>query len=129
MSDPPAALREALLDLDHDLGKYLGLPLALLPVGADADAVRGAARTALLRTRRSGGVATPARELWAAFRAEWDVDASPLGVSLRRAVETTLTWELRLDEVIDRAALERDLADVRRATRAWMDALSADDEG
>src|SRR5258705_320194 len=69
-----AAEREALLDrvldLQHDLGKYLRLPLRMLPGDAPANEVHAALREALLETRRAGAGVKSARSLWEAFAGE-----------------------------------------------------------
>jgi len=42
------AILEQLDDLQHDLGKYIVLPVTLLPRDADQDELRGAIHTALM---------------------------------------------------------------------------------
>jgi len=116
-------LIELLEDLRHDLGKHLVLPLRLLPADADDAAVRAAARTALLRTRRGPDGATDAEALWAGLRRELvDALGAPLTASgadwaaLHAAVERALGWRARLDDpTLDRAAITADLAAVAGA--------------
>jgi hypothetical protein len=119
------ALREALSDLQHDLGKYLRLPLVLLPHDADDAAVREAVATALLRTKRSARATKTARAIWADFVAE-NGDRWP---ALRAAVERALAWEAAIEGAgpIDRAAAERDLGAVGEVLRAIERGL--DDDG
>lgn len=94
----PEALLDSLLDLKHDLGKHLQLPLALLPKEADARAVQRAACDALLRTRRGPCGDCSARRLWTRFVEEaGDALQQMHGYTeLRNAVETALSWEDKL---------------------------------
>jgi hypothetical protein len=86
---------DLLLDLKHDLGKYLVLPFALLPKEAAPAAVHEALARALRETRRG-----------------------PRGV--QTAVDRALAWEQALDAPapLDRAAVERDLRAVQEAISA-----------
>lgn len=98
---PTDDLLEALLDLKHDLGKHLLLPLALLPRSADARTVRQAALQALTRTRRGRCGDCSARQLWARFLSETENargpwNHNPAFEALDRAVQCALSWEERL---------------------------------
>jgi hypothetical protein len=119
------ATLDLLLDLKHDLGKYLVLPIALLPSDADASALRAALERALRQTRSSRGVTRSAREIWQDFDAELSGALSPgCGLDdLRRAIERALEWEhaLAAHGTLDRAALERDFAAVQVAIAALID--------
>ena len=109
-------LVDALADLRHDLGKYLRLPLAMLPAQATEGELREAARTALLRTRRGPRGASTAAELWAEGRAELEpLDRFDRGAAVVAAVEAALSWVPRLDGPLDRGALQRDLGSVSEA--------------
>ncbi|MFZ4580802.1 MAG: hypothetical protein ACOYOB_20665, partial [Myxococcota bacterium] len=95
MSGPGACdleLAEHLLDLQHDLGKYLRLPLDLLPATATPDQVRQAVWTALHATRRGAGRAVGARALWQAFLDAASDDWRDLSgaEALQQAVERAL---------------------------------------
>jgi hypothetical protein len=119
------ATLELLLDLKHDLGKYLLLPIALLPRDADAGALHAALERALRSTRSAGGVTRSAREVWHGFRAELGA-ALPPGQrldALHAAVERALDWEraLTAQAALDRAALERDFTAVQTAIAALID--------
>ena len=83
----PDTLVDLLADLQHDLGKYLRLPLAWLPADAGDDDVREAAREALLATRCAGGRAHAAADIWQAFLADVQdaIDALPSGALSPRA--------------------------------------------
>lgn len=120
-------LLDALSDLQHDLGKYLRLPLAMLPADADERAVRAAARDALRRTRRGPNGTTDAATLWSDFRVEVGaVEGWAAAAALAEAVERALAWDARLDDgaPLDRAALTADLSAVSPAIRALMDAVA-----
>ncbi|MEZ4463797.1 MAG: hypothetical protein R3F43_04560 [bacterium] len=56
-------------DLQHDLGKYLRLPLAWLPADADDAGVHAAARE-LARHPPGGGQTHAAADIWRAFLAD-----------------------------------------------------------
>ena len=123
----PDALQDMLADLQHDLGKYMRLPVGMLPAQADQAQLRAALGEALQRTRRGPDGVTSARTLWAAFEAEL---AKALGDEqlrgLRAAVETALSWESELAEgaaPIDRASLWRDLCAVGDAIEQLSDQL------
>lgn len=107
---------DRLADLQHDLGKYLRMPLGFLPRDASNDQVRAAMRKALLETRP----ARSARSLWEAYLHACDdrVRGCAGFEVLQAAVDDALAWEERLDDdAIDRAAVERDFAAVQDAIR------------
>jgi hypothetical protein len=105
------------------LGKYLLLPLALLPKTADDGAVRDALARALLRTRTrrtaDGERVQSAREIWQELSGA--VAASGLSrpalANVEHAVEQALDWEraLHAGGPLERAAIERDLGAVQTA--------------
>lgn len=97
MSDT-AALLDALLDLKHDLGKHLLLPLSLLPKDAVPVDVARAAQNALQRTRRGPQGEQSARALWNDFVSEYGrhLHRSPAFMTLARTVEAALAWESKL---------------------------------
>jgi hypothetical protein len=123
------ATLDLLLDLKHDLGKYLLLPLTLLPRTADEPAVRAALQRALLQTRTRSRASSDAagehagylsaREVWAGFCSE--LARAGLGdaalAPLQQVVERALGWEHALADrsAIDRDALERDFRAVQVA--------------
>ena len=101
----------------HDLGKYVCFQVRWLPEDAGDDALRGALKDDLLRTRRGpDGVATAA-EVWSGFRAElaeapgFSVIDGVVEELARRA--TTLDQQSRAD-LDATAALARRLADLLR---------------
>lgn len=117
----PDAFLDLLLDLEHDLGKYLLLPIAWLPKSASEAELREALRRALTETRSQGGQTRSARSLWGAFEAEVathpELEQHPGFARLRAAVERALGWERELSQLggLEREAIERDFRDVRRA--------------
>lgn len=119
------ATLDLLLDLKHDLGKYMMLPIALLPGDADAPALREALDRALRKTRSTRGVMRSAREIWQGFHDELaSVLAPESGLDdLRLAVERALEWEhaLAAQGALDRAALERDFHAVQVAIAVLID--------
>jgi hypothetical protein len=116
------ATLDLLLDLKHDLGKYLLLPIGLLPRDASEAALREALRRALRETRTSRGRTQSARELWQAFVAELggELAHSTALAQLQAAVDRALSWERALDQAapLERVPLERDLQAVQAAIAA-----------
>ena len=112
-------LLDALADLQHDLGKYIAMPLRMLPVEADEAAVRDALERALRRTRSGREGVQSARDLWTAFVAEIPAGLPALA-DLEAAVARALAWDTALDDgaAIDRARLEADFEAVGAAARA-----------
>lgn len=119
---PADDLLDLLDDLQHDLGKHLRLPLALLPADADAEAVRTAVVDGLLRTRHGPHGTEPAEAVWKAF-----LDAAPEGwlqhraaAPLLRAVEQALGWRepALAGRLLDRGEIQRDFDEVLTAIRA-----------
>jgi hypothetical protein len=126
-------LLELLVDLKHDLGKYIRLPVAMLPRDAGADEVRAALRQALLSTRKSATGTRSARQIWEAFLAEAGdrLRESPGFTRLAGAVETALAWEgnagsgagVEDGAALDRRQLEQDLGGVGQAIALLMEEL------
>lgn len=115
------ALLDAVLDLQHDLGKHLHVPVAWLPPDATHADVRRAARTALHETRRGPDGPRSARRIWSEFRLEVGdaLTGRRAWAPMEKAVMRALDWTGRLDTPsIDRAALQGDLAAVGPAIRA-----------
>ena len=63
-------LLDILLDVKHDLGKYVRLPLAMLAEDASESEARAALTAALLATRTGPSGTRPARAIWDGFREE-----------------------------------------------------------
>lgn len=101
----------------HDLGKYVCFQVRWLPEDADDDALRGALKDDLLRTRRGPAGEESAAQVWAGFRAEL------LGVAgfseIDGVVDELARRALTLDqqsraELDTTAALARRLAELLR---------------
>lgn len=118
------ALADLLMDLAHDLGKYIRMPLAFLPRDAPAHEVHAALRKALLETRPGP---RSARQVWAGFLAEAGVlPDTPAFHAMRDAVEHALRWEAvarAANTELDRTEVEADLNAVHKAVRNALAAL------
>jgi hypothetical protein len=81
-------LIEVLLDLKHDLGKYIKLPVVMLPKDASSDVLAAQVVRAVQETRKSARGTLSARDLFAAFDEIWQpyLEASPAYERLRRAI-------------------------------------------
>lgn len=128
--DNPELLQELLADLQHDLGKYLRMPLSFLPPDAPYEDVHKALRKALLCTRETPNGVRSARGIWTAFCADARpaLEDQPLFVELERAVARALLWEDAAQAPpapLPRPALEADLQAVTPAIRALLNALRA----
>jgi hypothetical protein len=117
-------LLDVLSDLQHDLGKYLLMPVTMLPADASDAALREALRAALLETRRGPAGVRSAATLWSTFQAEAGEALARLPGRrlLTTAVDRALAWEGRLDgnSPLDRGAVTADLRAVTDAIRALM---------
>lgn len=110
-------LVDALLDLKHDLGKYIRLPVVMLPVDATAGELRGAVKEAIERTRKGPAGVRSARQIWQGFLDEAGdalADSPALG-RLTAAVERALA--LSGEAQLERAAVEAELAAVGEGIR------------
>ena len=116
---------DALTDLQHDLGKYIHMPLSYLPEEAPADEVLAALRRGLLETRTAPSGLVSARALWDAFVAEAGSTVSEYDAyrALSQTVQRALAWVDRMDLPIDRQRAQTDLAAVAPATRALREAI------
>jgi hypothetical protein len=124
-----AALLDALVDLEHDLAKYLRLPFAFLPQDAPPGDVRKALHEALVSTRRTTAGTRSAADIWCGFTAEMGEFArGPRFDALSFSVARVLAWARAVDDEdaqIDRHALEEHIADVKARIAAWRDDLEA----
>ncbi len=127
----PDALEEAIdlvADLQHDLGKYLRMPLSFLPRDAAPGEVRDALGRALRATMRGPAGPRGARDLWGDFLAEAPaaLQTTPDFATLTRVVEQALSWEAQLegDAPLDRTAIETDLGAVGPAIRELLTTLN-----
>jgi len=109
---------EDLCDLKHDLGKYILLPVALLPKDAEPDELLDAVRTALDRTRMSGNQTLSAAVIWDRFVEKWKGKQLPAEAfqNLRFAIERALELKEQLHSgrtPIDRDNIQQILGSVR----------------
>jgi len=107
---------DAILDVKHDLGKYLRMPIAMLPADSPDPLVREALIQALRRTRTGPRGPRSARSIWDAFSAEVAeaLGKEPAFAALAQAVARALAWEDRAAAAapIDRSSVEADFAAV-----------------
>lgn len=111
------SVAEAASRARHDLGKYVCFQVRWLPEDADDDALRGALRDDLLRTRRGPQGEEGAAQVWAGFRAE--LKDAPGFLAIDGAVDELARRALTLDQqsrtdLETTAALARRLADLLR---------------
>ena len=120
---------DAILDVKHDLGKYIRMPIAMLPEDATDTAVRDALLHALRRTRVGSRGVRSARSIWDDFAAEVApmLGGEPAFVALTEAVARALAWEERAagDAPIDRGSLEADFAAVGARIRELLNEVSS----
>jgi hypothetical protein len=119
-------LLDLLLEIQHDLGKYIQLPIVMLPKSASDAELREGLERALRRTRLVGEEAVPARKIWADFESELTGTGHDARLEvIRGIVMKAIGWESKLDtdEEIERVALERDLRAVGEAFREWVEEL------
>jgi hypothetical protein len=83
---------DLLLDLKHDLGKYICMPLAMLPTDAAPEEIRRALRCALVETRKAGAGTRSAADIWQTFLVEapQSLTEMPLFADLARCVNDAL---------------------------------------
>lgn len=129
------SLLDLLNDLQHDLGKHLLLPVALLPATASPAEVRIAVLAALERTRHGPSGTVAAANLWQAFVADagagWPWPGA--ATALQAAVATALSWQSAASAgPVARQAVQRDftaVAEAIRAVRAEVEAGTAPPAG
>ena len=63
-NDNPLSVKELLYDLKHDLGKYVQIPVAMLPDNAGKPEIKDALNRALYKTRIAGGKVQSAEQIW-----------------------------------------------------------------
>jgi hypothetical protein len=119
---------DAMLDVKHDLGKYIRMPIAMLPADAPDALVRAALLQALQRTRSGPRGVRSARFIWDAFCAEAAevLKEEPAFAALTEAVARALAWEDRAAaaEPIDRSSVEADFAAVGARIQELLDEVS-----
>ena len=125
-------LIDALMDLKHDLGKYIRIPFSMLSQTASAGEVESALETALRRTRSGPSGVRSAKEIWDAFAGEvGDVLKSKKEYgALAGAVEKALSHEAALGgsaPMPDRETLEADMAKVGKCIQELVEEVARDE--
>ncbi len=125
-------LVDILTDLLHDLGKYIYMPLAMLPPDASDTEFMEALGKALYETRGTTTRTRSAREIWKMFLMDEDgrLEGRAGFAQLHETVGRALAWEdfLRPGKPsIPRHRVEHDLAQISVAIRTLIKELS--DEG
>jgi hypothetical protein len=124
-------LVDILTDLLHDLGKYIYMPLAMLPPDAPDGDFREALGKALFETRGTTTRTRSAREIWKMFLMdENDRLREVAGFAvLHEIVGKALAWEEYLrpgGPPLPRHRVEHDLAQISVAIRTLLKELSDD---
>ena len=125
-ADSPVELLDSLYDLQHDLGKHIRLPVALLPEDAEPSAVRQAIGAALRRTGQHQGKPKGAKIIWREFCAQHATQLEMYSTwsGLVEAVSTAIAWEDALDQTerdIPRETVLRDFTSLARAIDRMID--------
>ena len=121
-------LLDLLADLQHNLGKYIRLPMAMLGEGAGEEAYRGALKSALLETRKGPSGVLSAQQIWDDFVKEAGGRLRGLGEfkALVSAVKRALEWEVYVDPgspPMPIADIQDDLASISEAIRHLMEGV------
>lgn len=92
-------LLDLLADLQHNLGKYIRLPLSMIEEGASEEQYRTALKSALLQTRKGPSGVLTARQLWEEFVEEAAPQLRDMAEfkALVTAVKHALNWEIYID--------------------------------
>jgi hypothetical protein len=119
---------DAILDVKHDLGKYIRMPIAMLPADAPDAALEAALLQALQRTRTGPKGSRSARSIWNAFSAEVAkaLEDEPAFAALGEVVARALSWEDRAaaGAPLDRGGVEADFAAVGERIQDLLDEVS-----
>ena len=118
-------LLEALSELKHDLGKYIKLPVTMLPWEVDPGEVALEVKRAIHRTRRGPDGDRSAADIFGAFTAEWEGEIRAFKGYRRlcQAVAQAISWSARVDEgpeTWSRKDVEADLKMVGETIQALM---------
>ena len=125
-NDTLEALEESLYDLQHDLGKYVRLPVSMLPKDAPWETVVEQAIAAVERTRKGPSGVVSAKMLLDRFAADWEEKLASVSLyqSVKSAVAETAVLVGRIregDSSPDRAEVEAVLGAVSEAIGRLMD--------
>lgn len=125
-SDDKEALEESLYDLKHDLGKYIRLPVSMLPKEATWEEVATQVEQAVMRTRKGPTGILSAAVLFEQFQGEWGERLANLSsyASLQTAVAEACALPeqiLRTESALTRETVESILGEVSTAVQRLMD--------
>lgn len=125
-------LIDVLMDLKHDLGKYIRLPFSMLSQTASSEEVESALETALRRTRSGPSGVRTAKDIWDAFAGEVgdSLESKKEYGALARAVAKALSHEAALCGSVpmpDRETLEADMADVGKCIQELVEEVARDE--
>ncbi len=119
---------DAILDLKHDLGKHIRLPVSLLPEDASDAELRETVTRALTKTRSGPTGTRSARDIWEGFVAEavGAVSSRKAFAPLLESVARALEWEGRAaaGEALDRRSLALELEAVGTRIQELLDEVS-----
>ena len=119
---------DAILDVKHDLGKYIRMPIAMLPDDAPDGALKEAILQALQRTRTGPKGPRSARSIWEGFEAEVGgaLRGEPGFAALAASVARALAWEERAAaaEPVERSRVTQDFAAVGARIQELLDEVS-----
>ncbi|MBR58740.1 MAG: hypothetical protein CMH54_12060 [Myxococcales bacterium] len=125
-------LLDALLDLQHDLGKYLTLPIAWLPEDCPESELRQAVLKALQETRTGPSGNRSAQEIWSSFVTTHSTEAKAHAVfdRIQQAVEQALAWEGQINDnkPIQRTAVLQDFRAVAQVITTIIREMQGDGE-
>jgi hypothetical protein len=118
-------LRETLYDLKHDLGKYIKLPVTMLPKDAPPSIVAEAVLRGIRETRKSPRGVLSAKMLFSAFDARYGDALSHLAsyAALKSSVARAEAWARSAEAApssMIREAVEPDLQAVSEAIGALL---------
>ncbi len=123
-----APMLDLLDDLQHDLGKHLRLPLAMLAPDCTKAELYAALQDALLRTRHGAHGAQSAEMLWQQFleAAGPTYDGYPHARHLRTCVASALIWRHASADELQRSEIESDFLALAQAIRQMRAEVQAD---
>ncbi len=121
-------LLDLLADLQHNLGKYIRLPMAMLGEGAGEEQYRTALKSALLQTRRGPSGVLSAQQIWDSFIQEAgpQLRGMPEFRALVTAVKQALAWEIYIDPgspPMPLSDIQDDLASISDAIRHLLEGV------
>ncbi len=121
-------LLEALYDLKHDLGKYIRLPVAMLPPNASPTDLRQALARGLFETRKGPAGVLSAGQIFAAFTGEYGRNCEQFSAyeRLTRAVDRALALNDCTD-AMERGEIMHALGNVSAAIQTLIEEVERDE--